>query len=84
VNEEAIKQRLRDYVVQSAGLAVCPGDDDQLIDKGFIPSVRLLDLVGFLEDSFSIRLRPVDLVPEKLASVAQIARVVHGRLTSKR
>jgi acyl carrier protein len=79
-----VKQRVREYVVQSAGLVTMPGDDERLVDKGFIASVRMLDLVGFLEDSFSIRLRPVDLVPENLASIEQIARVVHGRLTSKR
>jgi acyl carrier protein len=84
VTQEIVRQRLRSYIVQSIGVPTVLGDDDRLIDKGFVPSVRLLDLVGFLEDTFAIRLRPVDLVPEKLASIRQIAQVVHDRITSKR
>ena len=76
-------QQVRDYVVRTAGMAVAPGDDERLIDRGFIPSVRMLDLVGFLEDTFAIRMRPIDLVPENLASVRQIAHVVVRRLTAK-
>ena len=79
-NESAIKQHIRDYVVQVTGLAVAPGDDDPLVERGFVASVRMLDLVGFLEDTFRIRLRPVDLVPENLATVNLITRLV----TSKR
>jgi acyl carrier protein len=81
---DAIEDRLRAYIVQSARLAEPPGDDDRLIDRGFLPSVRLLDLVGFLEDEFQIRLRPVDLVPEKLATIAQIAAMVRARITASR
>jgi acyl carrier protein len=78
---DAVKQQIRDYVVRSAGLAHPPGDDDKLVEAGFVASVRLLDLVGFLEDSFAIRLRAVDLVPENLATIAQIASVVERRAT---
>lgn len=79
-----VMQRVREYIVHATGLAAPPGDDDRLADRGFIPSVRMLDLVGFLEDTFAIRLRPVDLVPANLASIRQIAQVVQRRVTSKR
>jgi acyl carrier protein len=84
VTEELVKQELRDYIVRSVGLAAAPGDHDRLVENGFVPSVRMLDLVGFLEDTFAIRLRPVDLIPEKLATIQQIAQIVQDRLTSKR
>lgn len=79
-----VLQRVRDYIVHATGLAAPPGDDERLTDRGFIPSVRMLDLVGFLEDAFAIRLRPIDLVPANLASIRQIAQVVQRRLTSRR
>ena len=79
-----VMQRVRDYIVTAIGLAAPPADDDRLADRGFIASVRMLDLVGFLEDTFAIRLRPVDLVPDNLASIRQIAQVVQRRVTSKR
>ena len=84
VTEQAVRDQLRDYIVKVTGLPAAPGDDDRLAEKGFVASVRMLDLVGFLEDTFKIRLRPVDLVPENLATITQIAQVVQARLISKR
>jgi acyl carrier protein len=77
-----IEDTIRSYIAKAARLPVPPTDTDRLVDLGFIPSVRLLDLVGFLEDTFQIRLRSRDLVPEKLKSVAQIASIVRSRLTT--
>lgn len=76
-----IEDRIRAYIVRTAGLASAPADRDRLVDRGFVPSVRLLDLVGFLEEEFAIRLRAIDVVPEKLATISQISDVVRARLT---
>lgn len=75
-----LEDQIREYITTSAGLAVAPGDRDRLVDRGFVPSVRMLDLVGFLEDELHVTLRPVDLVPEKLATIAAIAAMVRARL----
>lgn len=83
LNKE-IEDRIRAYVARVAKLETPPGDQDRLIERGFIPSVRLLDLVGFLEDEFEIRLRPVDLIPEKLVTIGSIAAIVRDRIKAKR
>jgi acyl carrier protein len=67
-----------------AFIGVPAGDHDRLVDLGYMPSIQLLELVAFLEDEFRITLRPVDLVPEKLATIAQIAAMVRTRLTARR
>jgi acyl carrier protein len=77
-----IKHQLRVYIAQSIGLAEPPGDNERLVERGFIASVRLLDLVGFLEDTFKVRMRPVDLTPDKLATITQISESVHRRATA--
>jgi acyl carrier protein len=77
-----LEDTIRAYIVSSANLASPPSDTDRLVDLGFIASVRLLDLVGFLEDTFKIRLRSRDLAPEKLTSITQIAMMVRTRLTT--
>jgi acyl carrier protein len=79
----AIEDRIRDYITRSAQLAAPPRDDDGLVALGFVPSVRMLDLVGFLEDEFEIELRPVDLAPERLATIARMAEMVRARLRSR-
>ncbi|MEO8587693.1 MAG: acyl carrier protein [Acidobacteriota bacterium] len=72
----SIEDQLRQYVVDELGGAEPPGDHDLLIDRGFVASVRLLDLVGYIEEEFGIELRPVDVVPSNLATIADIARTV--------
>jgi len=75
-----LEDRIRAYITNSGGLAAPPGDHDRLVDRGFVPSVRMLDLVGFLEDELHITLRPVDLAPENLATISAIATMVRARL----
>jgi acyl carrier protein len=75
-----LEDQIRAYITASGGLATPPGDHDRLVDRGFVPSVRMLDLVGFLEDELRITLRSVDLVPDKLATIAAIAAMVRARL----
>lgn len=78
-----IKAKLGAYVAQTIGLEAAPGEDERLVERGFVASVRLLDLVGFLEDEFAVRLRPVDLTPDKLGTISQIAEIVHKRAQAK-
>jgi len=51
-------------------------DDVQLLQSGFIDSLGVLDLVGFLEQSFAIRITDDELTPENFASVRGIASFV--------
>jgi acyl carrier protein len=77
-----IADRIRAHVARAAGLPSPPTDADRLADLGYLPSIAMLELVGFLEDAFGIELRPVDLLPEKLATVGQIAAMVRARLAA--
>jgi len=79
-----IENAIRTYVATASPEATVPHDDDRLVEHGFVASMQLLDFVGFLEDTFAIRLRAGDLVPEKLATIAQIATVVRGATSRAR
>ena len=50
-----------------------------LIDAGIIDSTGVLELVGFLEETFEIRIEDADLVPENLDSVDNIVRYVERK-----
>jgi acyl carrier protein len=78
----SIEDQIRVYVAKVAQLESPPLDDDRLAERSFIASVRLLDLVGYLEDTFTVRLRAVDLVPEKLATIGVMAAMVRERITA--
>jgi acyl carrier protein len=59
------------------------GDDVQklagsasLIDAGIIDSTGVLELVGFLEDRYAIRIADHELLPENLDSIDNVIRFV--------
>ncbi len=67
----AIKDKIREFIVENFLF----GDDDGLhdnssfLDEGIIDSTGILELVTFLEETFSIRVEDEELVPENLDSL---------------
>jgi acyl carrier protein len=51
-------------------------DDDPLIDEGIIDSLGIMALIGFLEETFAIRIGGDELLPENFASVATISMLI--------
>jgi len=49
-------------------------DDDSFIEKGLIDSSGVLELVGFLEETYLIKVRDNELVPENLDSINKLLR----------
>lgn len=77
---ESIEDSLRRYIRDECGVTVAIADDDRLIERGFVASARLLDLVGFIEDELKVELRPGDVIPDNLASIGAMARMIRSRL----
>ena len=48
--------------------------DQSLIENGIIDSTGILELVMFLEETYSIQIKDEELVPENLDSVDNIVR----------
>lgn len=56
-------------------------DDDSLLDRGIIDSTGVLEVIGFLEDTFSITVADEEMLPENLDSITNISAFVarkHG------
>ncbi|HMF40858.1 MAG TPA: acyl carrier protein [Polyangia bacterium] len=60
------------YVPDPSALA----DEASLLDQGIIDSTGVLELIGFLEDSFGVKVEDAEMVPENLDSVARIVAFV--------
>ena len=64
------------------------GDDQtlagsaSLIDAGIIDSTGVLELVGFLEETYGIRIADYELLPENLDSIDNIVRFVGEKRSS--
>jgi acyl carrier protein len=48
-----------------------------------IDSTGVLELVGFLEDTFDVRILDDELVPENLDTIDNIVRFVNGKRTAE-
>jgi acyl carrier protein len=52
------------------------GDRDDVISTGLVDSLGIVRLVGFLEETFAIRIRDDEILPENFASVDAITSFV--------
>jgi len=79
---EDIRGRLRRYI--TAHFLVPGGeeslrDDASLLEEGIMDSTGVLDLVAFIEESFSIRVEDEELMPENLDSVDRLVAFVEKK-----
>lgn len=60
------------------------GDDlsleDSLLEKGLIDSTGILELVGFLQKTFGVKIEDHEIVPANLDSIQKIAAFVRQKL----
>jgi acyl carrier protein len=80
---EDIKAQTRTFIVDNFFMR---GDDrafkdgDSFIDKRMIDSTGFLELVTFLEERFRIVVKDVDMIPENLDSLNNIAMYIERKL----
>lgn len=56
-------------------------DDDSFLEKSLIDSSGVLELVGFLEETYDIAVRDHELVPENLDSINKLLRYLAMKST---
>ena len=77
-----IKQQVRSfvttnfYVPDPASLS----DETSLLDQGIIDSTGVLEVIGFLEETFGITVEDSEMLPENLDSIERIT----GFITRKK
>jgi acyl carrier protein len=59
-------------------------DRDSLLERGIIDSVKMLDLIGFLEQQYTIRVEDDELYPENFDTLSAIETYVSGKIRNKR
>jgi acyl carrier protein len=70
-----VKSAVRSFLVRNyhmnKGVAALK-DDDSLLGKGILDSTAVLELLEFLEETFSVRIEDSEVVPENLDSLDRI------------
>jgi acyl carrier protein len=79
-----IKDEVRQFVVANFYVDDPIGITDQtsFLDSGIIDSTSVLELTGFLEDTFDIEIDDDELMPENLDTLAGIEAFVSRKLSS--
>ncbi len=79
------KEIIRKYMVEELAKKnehMQISDQENIIETGLIDSLGIMQLVPFLEEAFSIRIRDEDIIPEHFESIDAIS-VYIGRVSVK-
>ena len=60
-----------------------PADSESLIENGIIDSTGVLELIEFLESTFSIHVDEAETIPQNLDSLSALARFVNEKLAAR-
>ncbi|MCU0608610.1 MAG: acyl carrier protein [Chitinispirillaceae bacterium] len=77
--------RIREFIVSNF-LFGEPGaltDSTPLLEAGIVDSTGLLEIIMFLETSFTISIEDHELLPDNLNSIENIVRFVHDKQNRK-
>jgi methoxymalonate biosynthesis acyl carrier protein len=78
LNEEAIKQRIKSYVIQTYRVTDSACDETvDLFAAGIIDSLSAADIVTFLEKEFEVRFEREHLFDKRFLCVQGMAQIIY-------
>jgi len=77
-------QKIRTFVIENYlfGEEGKLGNDDSFMESGIIDSTGILELVRFLEATFSVKVADEDLIPDNLDSINKIGAFLEAKLST--
>jgi acyl carrier protein len=75
-----IRSDIRSFLKNSAPKDAGFTDSESLLVKGVIDSLRMLDMISFLEENYHLKIDEEELMPENFESVDAITRFVEQRI----
>ncbi len=76
---QAVEQQIRAFIQTNFFSSEAFSDEDSLFDKGIVDSTGVLEVVAFVEETFKIKVKDQDLVPENFETIARLARYVRAQ-----
>jgi acyl carrier protein len=81
--QDGIERDIREFVITNFLFGVDDNritPDESFLESGIIDSTGVLELVGFLEQTWDIKVRDEELVPENLDSLRKVSAFVGRKL----
>ena len=82
MTESDILRRTKDYIVENFMYMrknKTLGEDDSLLRTGVISSLGMMELVGWVEETFALAVDPAEITEQNFDTVRSIARFVAGK-----
>lgn len=78
---ETYRRQVRDFLLSNFYIAEANSleVDTSLLDQGIINSTGVLEVIGFIEETFGITVEDSELLPENLDSIEGISRFVMSK-----
>ena len=73
VREKFLQFLLKNFYVADASALL---DDTSLMDSGIVDSTGMLEIIGFLEETFGVQVADAEMLPENLDSIARVVSYV--------
>lgn len=76
MSKEVYETKIRDFIVETFlfGEDNNMKSDDSLLEQGIIDSSGILELVGFMEESFNIKVDDIEITPDNLDTINKITQ----------
>jgi acyl carrier protein len=81
--QQTIEQDVRQFVISNFLFGEDNGSltaNESFLENGIIDSTGVLELVSFLEQTYSIKVRDEELVPDNLDSLQKVAAFVQRKV----
>ncbi|MFP4418878.1 MAG: acyl carrier protein [Chitinispirillaceae bacterium] len=82
MKEIDVRKSIRDFVNRNFLMgtnSVSYQDNDSFLQLGIIDSTGVLELVGYLQDTYGIQVADTDLVPENLDSIENVTSFIQKK-----
>ena len=79
----SIEHDIRQFVIANFLFGTDDGtlaSDESFLENGIIDSTGVLELVGFLEQTYQIKVRDQELIPDNLDSLHKVSAFVQRKL----
>ena len=73
-----IEEQVRNFITENFlfGEEKKVADTDSFLENGIIDSTGVLEVVSFVEDTFNIKVKDEEMVPENLDSISNLANFI--------
>ena len=81
----SIEERIRKFIEETflAGAELEPvNGDESFLENGIIDSTGVLELIGFLEETFHIQVMDEEIVPDNLDSITKVVSYLSRKTES--